>query len=336
MPRQLKQGQHPDPLDQAQPRPDPGQWSARQRQAFGSREMRLYRHALRLYAQSDVRHSVLDDLSTFFDLEPAESARRCIEWERWAQKEWYEERRDSSEAIAAFYRKTRSWAFDLLWYAYLQAEGYCYPVSVAIAQTLPEAEPGMRHLDFGSGIGATSQLFARRGYATTLADISTSLLAFARFRLERRGDHASYLDLNAATLEADRYDVITAIDTLVHIPDVPGTAQMLHRALRPRGLLFANFDVRPKSAENAAFLYEDDLPLRWHLQRAGFEPEVDLDGMITQYRRVETQSFAHRLRGMRDLALLRGPIRPAYRSVRLRLRDLARRRRMTPAPTRST
>jgi SAM-dependent methyltransferase len=223
----------------------------------------------------------------------------------------------------AFYKETRSWAFDLLWYAYLQAEGYSYPVSAAIAECLPPPRPNARHLDFGSGVGATSQLFARLGYETDLADISTSLLAFARFRIERRGERATYIDLNSAALVDARYDVITAIDTLVHVPDVPGTARLLHRALRPGGVLFANFDVRPKSEENAAFLYEDDLPLRWQLHRAGFEPEESLDGMITRYRRVEPAGVAHGLRGLRDAALLRSPARPLYRSLRKQVRALA-------------
>jgi SAM-dependent methyltransferase len=336
MPRVLKQGQHADPLDPALPRPDPRLWPVQQRRAFTSPEMRSYRESLLLDASDDVRAAILDDLSTFFGLEPEECVRRCIDWEQWTLDEWQRQRRDSPEDLVAFYKETKSWAFDLLWYAYLQAEGYSYPVSVAIAQTVPPRHPDARHLDFGSGVGATSQLFARLGYQTDLADISTSLLAFGRFRLERREERATYIDLNSTVLEDARYDVITAIDTLVHVPDVPGTARLLHRALRPGGLLFANFDVRPKSDENAAFLYEDDLPLRWQLQRAGFEPEESLDGMITKYRRVEPKGVAHRLRGVRDVALLRSPARPLYRSLRHRLTARSERRLLTTESRRST
>jgi SAM-dependent methyltransferase len=219
--------------------------------------------------------------------------------------------------MTAFYQSTQSWAFDLLWYGYLQAEGVEYPVSVAMARTLPSLRgTAGRHLDFGSGVGTTSQFFSQLGYETELADISTSLLDFARFRLERRGQPARYLNLNHVTLEPGRYDVITAVDTLVHVPDLAATARMLHRALRPGGILFANFDVRPRTAENAWHLYDDDLPLRWTLQRIGFEPEESLDGMITRYRRVEPRGLSHAARGVRDLILLRSPLRPAYRSVK--------------------
>jgi SAM-dependent methyltransferase len=332
MPRILKQGRHLDPL--ADPAPDRTVWPSRQRRASASTEMDLYRGCLQITGAVDLRAAVLDDLSTFFGMDPDECARRCIDWEQWSVEEWKAERRDSEEAVKAFYRATKSWAFDLLWYAYLQADGYAYPVSVAIAQTLPPARPGARHLDFGSGIGATSQLFTRLGYESDLADISTSLLAFARFRLERRHDRATYVDLNSATIEPNSYDVITAVDTLVHIPDVPAACRMLHRALRPGGLLFANFDVRPKSDENATHLYDDDLPLRWQLHRAGFEPEEDLDGMMTRYRRVDATDVAHALRGIRDAAALRSPLRPTYRALRRLGQVVARDRRRTKVSAR--
>jgi SAM-dependent methyltransferase len=215
----------------------------------------------------------------------------------------------------------------LLWYAYLQAAGFHYPVPVVIARALPphlRAQSHLRHLDFGSGVGDAAQLFSRLGFHSVLADISTSLLSFARFRLERRGDRAEYLDLNDATLGKGEYDVITAIDTLVHVPDFVATATTLHRALKPGGYLYCNFDVRPVSAENAWHLYADDLPLYWQLQRVGFEPVQNLDRRISCFRWVEPVGVAHFLRGVRDSVLLRGPLRPAYRSGRAKLASLTR------------
>jgi SAM-dependent methyltransferase len=287
--------------------------------------MEAYRAGLLIGDSFDVRTSILDDLSTYFELEPAECVRRCIDWERWSVEEWHQSGRDSAEGLASFYQSTRSWAFDLMWYAYLQAECYAYPVGVAIAQSVGPTARGARHLDFGSGVGTTSQLFRRLGYETELADISTSLLDFARFRLERRGEQAVYLDLNTARLADNRYDVITAVDTLVHIPDLARTLGLLHRALRPGGYLFANFDVRPPTAENAWHLYSDDLPLRWLLQRTGFEPEESVDGMVTRYRRVEPAGLPHQLRGMRDAVMLRSPLRRLARPVMAALRRARRR-----------
>ncbi len=325
----LKQGAHPDPLDPEQQRPDPAAWTPRQRGAFNSREMQLYRASLLVQGASDIRGSVLDDLSTYFGLSPQECVRRCIDWEQWSVEEWHAQGRDSEASLTQFYRTTRSWAFDLLWYAYLQAEGFHYPVPVVIARALPQelrARPQRRHLDFGSGVGDAAQLFTSLGFDSVLADVSTSLLSFARFRLERRGFRAAYLDLNDVTLGRAQYDVITAIDTLVHVPDFVATVTALHRALKPGGYLFTNFDVRPASAENAWHLYADDLPLYWQLQRVGFEPVHNLDRRISCFRRVEPVGMAHWVRGLRDALLLRSPLRPTYRSGRARIRALTSRR----------
>lgn len=322
--KQLKQGPHPDPLDSRQSKPDPAIWSARQRSAHASPEMHAYRAGLLLEDRSDVRTSILDDLSAHFGLSPAECVQRCIDWEQWSVQEWSAKKRESSESLTEFYRTTHSWAFDLSWYAYLQSEGFYYPVHVVIARALPASlrSRGGRHLDFGSGIGDAGQLFARLGFETTLADISTSLLAFARFRLERRGEHAEFLDLNEVSPGVAQYDFITAIDTLVHVPDLPSTARLLHRALKPGGCLFTNFDVRPPTPENAWHLYQDDLPLYWQLQRVGFEPVKNLDRRIMCFRRVEPAGLAYQVRGVRDTVLLRSPLRPAYRSARATLASL--------------
>jgi hypothetical protein len=110
---------------------------------------------------------------------------------------------------------------------------------------------------------------------------------------------------------------------------------MLHDSLQPGGVLFANFDVRPATPENAWHLYSDDLPLRWELQRACFEPEYSLNGMITRYRRVERHGIAHVARGARDVVLLRSPLRPAYRILKGYRRALRARIRRNPAAPRS-
>jgi hypothetical protein len=124
------------------------------------------------------------------------------------------------------------------------------------------------------------------------------------------------VDLNSQPIELGRYDVITAIDTLVHVPDLAATSELLHDALRRGGLLFANFDVRPKSAENAWHLCDDDRPLRWTLHRAGFEQIESLDGFITRYREVSPRGLACQMRGARDLVTLRSPLRRWYRAVK--------------------
>src|SRR5215471_2537644 len=243
----LQQGAHPDPLDPATPPPDPQGWPRARQEAFASSEMELFRASLLLPGISDVRAAVLDDLTTYTGLPVDECVERCRNWESWSVKEWSAADRSSKDGMTDFYQTTESLAFDLLWYAYLQAEGYSFPASVLTLQAMMPRAHGRAHVDFGSGVGVTSQLFARAGYETTLADVSTSLLDFARFRLQRRGEVARFINLNDEELKTGRYDVVTAFDTLMLIPDLAQVVAGLHAAMRPGGWLITNFDVRPAS-----------------------------------------------------------------------------------------
>jgi len=273
------QGLHIDPLDpDAPPPPTPSGRAART--ALASEELDRFRDALRLHPGDDVRAAVLDDLSTYFGIDREECVKRCIHWEASSVAEWFEDDRGTPDGLLNFYRTTQSWAFDLLWHAYLQAEGYGFPASVIAAQYLRRRKvaPGV-HLDFGSGVGVTSQLFASEGYETHLGDVSSSLLDFARFRLDRRGQAATYLDLTAADLPAEHYDVITAIDTLAHVPDVADVARRLHTALHPGGWLFANVDVRTRGRASAWHLQDDAVRVALELRRVGFRHRGTLDGL---------------------------------------------------------
>ncbi len=317
-PPPLRQGVHPDPDDPAVPPVDPQSWSKAEQKAFASAEMESFRACLRLPGVPGVRAAVLDDLSSYSGLPPEECVERCRNWESWSVEEWLAADRSGTDPLTSFYRTTESWAFDLLWYAYLQTEGYGYPTSVMALRTVAAQGSGRAHLDFGSGIGVTSQLFARAGYETTLADISTSLLDFARHRLSRRDEAAGFIDLNDEKLETGRYDVITALDTLVHVPDLADVVAGLHSALRPGGWLVTNFDVRPPSPENAWHLYEDDLDLRAIVHRAGFAPSGRF-GDYMAYRRVDPAGSAQRLRVLLDGLVLTSRPRRVIRRQNRRL-----------------
>jgi 2-polyprenyl-3-methyl-5-hydroxy-6-metoxy-1,4-benzoquinol methylase len=76
-----------------------------------------------------------------------------------------------------------------------------------------------------------------------LADISTTLLDFARWRFSQRGLSASFVNLNIETLPTASFDMILAMDVFEHLVDPVGTIEQLWRALRPGGLLFARIHV---------------------------------------------------------------------------------------------
>ena len=168
------------------------------------------------------------------------------------------------------------------------------------------------HLDFGSGVGVTTQLFLRLGFASTLADVSKPLLDFACWRLARRGDRAEHLLLTSTNLPTDAYDIVTALDTLAHVPDFDATARDLHRIIRPSGWLLANFDVRKQGvAETAWHLYDNAIKLEHRLLRVGFARKATLGG-VGCYQRVEPNLIAFRARALRDKTLLPFRLFAAY------------------------
>jgi 2-polyprenyl-3-methyl-5-hydroxy-6-metoxy-1,4-benzoquinol methylase len=215
-----------------------------------------------------VRDGVLGDLAEYHQLTADQVVHRCLHWEDESVAEWRASA-GTAGGLTEFYNSVTSWSFDLLWFAYLQTVGFAYPNHVVVADRLAPPRAGARVLDFGSGVGVTAQLFGTLGYEVTLADVSAPLLAFARWRLERRGVKASYVHL-PAELPPDSYDLITALDTFAHVPDPARAARELHQATRPGGYLVANFDVRRRSERNAWHLHEDDLPLRWAIEQSGY------------------------------------------------------------------
>jgi SAM-dependent methyltransferase len=314
------QGRHIDPEDPATQPPRTDRWTAAQRAANQSPSMGLFADALPPPGGGSARDGVLGDLAEYHRLGAAEVVERCLRWEEDSVEEWQAGSRDTAAGLAEFYNSVESWSFDLLWYAYLQSLGYGYPQSVIVADRVGPAAPGARMLDLGSGSGVTAQLFASLGYEVTLADVSAPLLAFARWRLEKRGVPATYLHLPADLPEAS-FDLVTAVDVMAHVPDATATARELHRALRPGGLFAANFDVRRRSARNAWHLYEDDLPLRWAVERVGFTPVGLIDGIVWMYQARPTTGLGWRLRHAVTWIRLASPPARALRSVR---RALAR------------
>jgi hypothetical protein len=122
--------------------------------------------------------------------------------------------------------------------------------------------------------------------------------------------------------------VITAIDTLAHVPDVGATAATLHEALAPDGALLAGIDARPASVENAWHLHDDELACRYALQRVGFRPEQRLGTMLIAYRKVDPGSIGHRWRSVPDWLLFGSPAsRAAQRHGRVLARKAAAQRR---------
>lgn len=281
--------------------------------------MALLTETLLLPPETDVRRSVLADLMEYSGLSEAECVERCVHWEKYSVQEWEAADRSTEAGIADFYNTIQSWNFELSWYAYLETEGFEYPANVVVVERVRELglHPGATALDFGAGVGVTGQLLVRSGFETTIADLSTPLLEFSRFRLERRGDQVKYLNLNDETLPEAAYDVITAIDTLIHVADLPATLTSLHAALKPGGVLFGNYDVRPPSDGhdgNAWHLYHDSAELELLMYKHGLVRRQTLEGSFREYERVELGTLKHR--GTYVMRLLRRRVRQGLNKLR--------------------
>ena len=258
--------------------------------------MEVFRDCLRS-GDLDVRQSILSELSRFYGYSIEECYVRCIEWETWSVNEWRARERNSPEGLQDFYDTVQSWSFDLLWYSYLQAQGFGYPAAVLAVKYALERCPRGDHLDFGSGIGLTSQLFSRCGFASTAADISKPLLAFASWRIDEHGDQVQFINLADTKLPTAAFDIVTAVDTLVHVRELDEALRDLHRAIRPGGWLLTNFDVRDSDAvESASHLHNDLVALEHRLERTGFRRTETLAGVTQVYQRIDPTTFVFRVR----------------------------------------
>lgn len=340
-------GTHIDPL--TVPPPEPGAWGATHAAVMASPEMAAFRACLRMGAD-DIRTSVLRELASFYDVSEDEALKRCLHWEEISLREWHSvadpatdegaatdgedaAEPDPDQVRVAFYRTMQSWSYDLLWWAYVQAEGHADPASVIALRWLEQRVTGRRHLDFGAGVGVTSQLFVECGWSSTLADLSSTLLDFARYRFERRGLEAQFIDLGQETLPAGRYDAITAIDTLAHVPDVFTTARQLGEALVMGGYLIANVDVRETEDITVWHVQSNDLVARYDILRAGFRKVGVMGYGMVAYQRIDVSGFAEWRRVTWLWLTHVSPFRSAARAAaRPFLRALARRRSRREVP----
>ena len=100
------------------------------------------------------------------------------------------------------------------------------------------------YLDYGTGTGSGATFFAQQGMTTTVADISSRMLDFAKWRFERRGLSATYLDLKQGGLPKKAFDMITCFHVLQHVEDPVATMRELREALTENGVLIVNGALR--------------------------------------------------------------------------------------------
>ena len=106
-------------------------------------------------------------------------------------------------------------------------------------------------LDVGCGGGLLAEAMAQRGARVTGVDRSPKALSVARLHAEQAGVDVDYQENDAETwaqTHQQTYDVVTCLEVLEHVPDVPRAVAACAAMLKPGGLFFfATLNRTPES-----------------------------------------------------------------------------------------
>ncbi|MET1082722.1 MAG: bifunctional 2-polyprenyl-6-hydroxyphenol methylase/3-demethylubiquinol 3-O-methyltransferase UbiG [Burkholderiales bacterium] len=110
---------------------------------------------------------------------------------------------------------------------------------------------GKKVLDVGCGGGILSEGMAARGAAVTGIDLADKALKVAQLHLLESGRKVEYRKIGAEELALEqphRYDIVTCLEVLEHVPDFASTVRACARMLKPGGhAFFATLNRNAKS-----------------------------------------------------------------------------------------
>lgn len=229
----------------------------------------VWRACLTRTGFTDPHESVIDELVAYSGL-PEDRVRWISEHSsEISQEKWVGIDKSSPESMATFYQRLDNLIFGTLRYHAEQALGRAQAKTVEVAQGLAHLTPGA-YLDFGCGAGTAGLFFHALGWKVALADVSEPSLNFVRWRFQQRQIPGTFYHLGNDDLPANAFDLITAVEVMVHIPDIQGALRQLHRSLKPGGLLVFDIDNRPSSDPDKWHLYTEQYPVLRQVRRAGF------------------------------------------------------------------
>jgi 2-polyprenyl-6-hydroxyphenyl methylase / 3-demethylubiquinone-9 3-methyltransferase len=103
--------------------------------------------------------------------------------------------------------------------------------------------PGSRVLDVGCGGGLLAEALARAGATVTAIDLAPGMIEVARLHAREQGLEIDYRIASAEELArsaAERFDIVTCMEMLEHVPEPAATVATLAQLLRPGGSLFVS------------------------------------------------------------------------------------------------
>jgi 2-polyprenyl-3-methyl-5-hydroxy-6-metoxy-1,4-benzoquinol methylase len=201
----------------------------------------IWQEALGLPGQPSLLHSLAAELAEYTDQSvDAVLAAMPGAKEKFAER-WKSELPDKvgTKGLASFYNRDLLEAYELsYWHGGGLGE---LPTSYAGAALSLKTMGARTVLDYGSGIGSGAIVLSHMGLQTDIADVSEPLLAYASWRLRKRGRSFTAYNLLNTPPPLRSYDAICCFDVLEHTENPKEVIDRLARALRPGGSILCNF-----------------------------------------------------------------------------------------------
>jgi len=110
---------------------------------------------------------------------------------------------------------------------------------------------GKRVIDVGCGGGILAESMAARGALVTGIDLGQAPLEVARLHLLESGQQVDYRRISAEEIAAEmpgRFDVVTCMEMLEHVPDPASVVKACAALVRPGGqVFFSTINRNPKA-----------------------------------------------------------------------------------------
>jgi 2-polyprenyl-3-methyl-5-hydroxy-6-metoxy-1,4-benzoquinol methylase len=229
---------------------------------------KTWRDALILNGFNNLEESMKEETRKYLMLDSTEEVSYLFRngRELFAQ-EWDEKIKNNNicnEELTKFYNESQYELFDLMnWHATLEDP---LPLQYVFALNFAKERRLNNILDFGSGIGSGGILFTKEAFEVTLADISTPLLDFCKYRFRIRGLKANFIDLKENTPLKNHYDIVTVFDVLEHSDKPLEVIKQVYALLKVGGFLVYNADFWDRHKHGKA----NEIPMHIARPQKGF------------------------------------------------------------------
>ncbi|MCP4471238.1 MAG: bifunctional 2-polyprenyl-6-hydroxyphenol methylase/3-demethylubiquinol 3-O-methyltransferase UbiG [Gammaproteobacteria bacterium] len=125
------------------------------------------------------------------------------------------------------------------------------PLRVRYIEDQAQELDGKQVLDVGCGGGILAEALVQKGARVTGIDVAELSLKIARLHLHESGLEVDYQLSTVEDFAADneaRFDIVTCLELLEHVPDPASVIDAAARCLKPEGMLFlSTINRNPKS-----------------------------------------------------------------------------------------